>query len=464
MSCAITGFYKSPGTQFPPNFVRCFGNLFRASSVRGRDGFGYATFGPASRLYRVVPKVRNEDMEAVFEKHQEVFDWNVHNADVFLGNHRAEPTTEYIADKLPSDQQPYTWWHTTIVHNGTIANDRDLREIHEWSLPTRIDSAVIAPMIHTFGKEAYTKLKGSMAIASYVDDRRELQLYRNYQPIYLLYNANTDMWVFSSLRNALDHFPKNGWEPREFPPYSTFSISGYRIKLERDVAPEESRAIVICSGGLDSVTAATVACRDCSCVTILHFMYGCRAEQKEKRAIRNTVERLKVLYPDCNIQSLFMDMQWLGELGGSTLTDPSLGKITVGDVGAEFAHEWVPARNTAMIGVAASLADRIVAQRIYLGLNLEESGAYPDNTIEFFEEFNRVLAVGTQARPRIINPLENMMKHEIVKLALDIGAPIQHAWSCYHGGKIHCGECGPCRMRKIAFQMNGKTDSITYAV
>ena len=123
----------------------------------------------------------------------------------------------------------------------------------------------------------------------------------------------------------------------------------------------------------------------------------------------------------------------------------------------------MPARNLIMTSLAAGLCDRYGYDTLALGLNLEESGAYPDNTVEFYRTLDQVLNIGTTSRPRLLSPLANMVKHEIVRLAVDIEAPIHLSWSCYHGRTLHCGECGPCYMRRTAFQIIGEPDSVQYA-
>lgn len=59
-------------------------------------------------------------------------------------------------------------------------------------------------------------------------------------------------------------------------------------------------------------------------------------------------------------------------------------------------------------------------------------------------------------------PVGNLVKHEIVKMGLQIGAPLHLTWSCYEGGDKHCGKCGPCYMRKTAFEINGVKDPVEY--
>ena len=215
------------------------------------------------------------------------------------------------------------------------------------------------------------------------------------------------------------------------------------------------KALAVCSGGLDSTTAATHAKRVDGChTTLVYFRYGCQAELREMEAVRRIADALE-------IEARFEDMRWLAGIGGSVLTRPN-AEISEGQRGAEYAHEWVPARNLLMIAAAAALCDAQGFDKIYLGLNLEESAVYPDNTIEFYEKMNEVMPFATMSRPEIRNPLARMMKWEIVRRAREIGAPIHLSWSCYRAGDFHCGHCGPCYMRQQAHRMNGWPDSIIY--
>ncbi len=434
---------------------------------RGRDGFGFAGFsqGLVPVIEKIVPgSLGTSEFQFRGEYFQKSLASCIATRQTMICNHRAEPTNEFLPHKVKLDQQPYCFQDVFAVHNGTIANDKELFEAHpEWGQPvTSVDSAVIPFVLHE--KEANFKdLKGSMAIAAYNTRYNTLCLYRNYQPIYLFRDPG-DVFLFSSVREVRELLGRE-WREVPFPPYSRFvPLRNGSAHTMSDERTNTTRSMVICSGGLDSTTVAAIAASQESCkeLTLLHLMYSCKAQQREIDAVLRIMGHLRMVHPEKKITAEFVDMTWLGRLGGSSLTEAKR-EISQGNAGVEFAHEWVPARNTAMIGIAASYADRYDIGKIFLGLNLEESGAYPDNTIEFFQEFNRVLDVGTQARPQIENPLCNLMKHEIVKLALQIGAPIDLAWSCYEGGLTHCGRCGPCTMRRVAFQMNGLVDKMVYA-
>src|SRR5262245_15498512 len=218
----------------------------------------------------------------------------------------------------------------------------------------------------------------------------------------------------------------------------------------------DNRCVVICSGGLDSTTAAAHARYiDRKKPILLHFRYGCRAESMEEQAIRRIAEYLE---GEC----VFADLHWLKDLGASSLTEFAR-PITGPREGAEFPSEWVPARNLVMAAHAAAFCDATGIGDIYIGLNLEEGAVYPDNSVEFYERFAALLPFATLRRPRVQMPLARMMKWRIVQHARNIGAPIHLSWSCYRSGPLHCGQCGPCYMRRTAHQMLVLDDTIQYA-
>jgi 7-cyano-7-deazaguanine synthase len=211
--------------------------------------------------------------------------------------------------------------------------------------------------------------------------------------------------------------------------------------------------LVVASGGLDSTVAAAMLQHAGREVALLHIQYGCHAERREAEAVRQIARYL-------GSESVFIDAPWLGGLGASALTEDR--PIAAGREGAELPHEWVPARNLLMIATACAVADARDYGAIALGTNLEEAGAYPDNTQEFIRIMSRASSLGTRARAIVEAPVGNLVKHEIVRLGLKLRAPLHLTWSCYRNGRLHCGRCGPCFMRKTAFRMNGAEDPVGY--
>jgi 7-cyano-7-deazaguanine synthase len=383
---------------------------------------------------------------------------------VTLANHRAEPTTEWVEKKVLADQQPYACGSWTIVHNGTIANDSELRT---GSLSTSIDSAAIVEALAeeegrmqtpglTFSN-VIRRLKGSFAIlARNRDEPDVLYAALNYKPIW---HVETEHGVlFGSSESFFNRYAR----PKALTPYSIYrfqvskvgSVTSTRESLRpRKLAP--NRSLVVCSGGLDSTVAAAICVARGEHTHLLHFTYGCRAETKELDAVAAIAERLGVPYT-------VRDMS-IYNAQDSRLLDAD-SAVAGGEAGAEFAHEWVPARNLVMLSLAVAYAEANGFNRVVLGNNLEEAGAYPDNEPEFIDRFNKLLpyAVADGVDVQIAMPVGNLMKHEIVRKGLDVNAPLDLTWSCYRNGEKHCGTCGPCFMRRTAFQINGATEVIPY--
>jgi 7-cyano-7-deazaguanine synthase len=453
--CAIIGCIASSGGNEQAEEV--LRTIFARSTERGRDGWGY----------RVVEDglAREEHYNAMFyPAYDDCFFNDPRSGATLIGNLRAEPTTEYVKDKQASDQQPYRLGKWTIVHNGTIANDAELRTHH---LPTCIDSAAIVEQLHIQQNhrtparapqvqfaEAIRRLKGSYAIlATHDDEPGVIYTACNYRPIWW---ATDGAGVYFA--SSRDYFPER-LHPIMIPPYSVWRYDeggGTGLTHEPVPQPSRERALVVCSGGLDSVVAATKMVRDGYDVSLVHFRYGSRAEGPEDRAIWDVAEALGV--------GVWTRDMYIWEDTDSPLLQAD-SQIAGGEAGAEFAHEWVPARNLMMLAHATAMAEAKGFNLLVLGNNLEEAGAYPDNEPEFIQRFNDLLpfAIGDGKRLRVVMPVGNLMKHEIVALGLQLGAPLHLTWSCYRAGEQHCGTCGPCFMRRTAFEINGAPEVIRYA-
>lgn len=461
--CAIIGaLVWDLTTQESARYSRWLNMVFERSMERGRDGRGWAQltlpFMSDEGLDRFILRDPTRDTEW---KYDEAFFAGAIDTSIVIGNLRAEPTTEHVANKRESDQQPYQLGHWCIVHNGTIANDKDLRT-HD--LPTSIDSAAIVELlsrdpVNPKDFEAVAKhfndciaqLHGSFAILATHDEHPGIMFVAcNYRPIWF---AQMGRGVFFA--SARDYLPP-GTVPEMVEPYSAWAFSQAGKRCLSHQRATKRKALVVCSGGLDSTVAAAQVKRLGYQVELINFQYGSRAEGPERKAVTEVATAL-------GVPLHFMPIPIYDPADSPLLRADST--IAGGEAGAEFAHEWVPARNLVMLAIATAFAEAKGFDTIVLGNNLEEAGAYPDNEPEFIAKFNDVLpfAVGDGKRVRVIMPVGNLMKHEIVKLGVDIGAPLDKTWSCYRAGHVHCGTCGPCYMRRTAFAINGIPEVIPYA-
>lgn len=465
--CSIFGFVTN-GTVDKDRLRVMAGDMLRGAVNRGRDGIG-ARFAHLPEPYRsytcsTVAKAGTYTHDATIN--DLVTHCTLHQNLTLIGNARAEPTTEWVKYKAEYDQQPYSVGKWTIVHNGTIANDKGLRTgVH----PTDIDSAAIVETLceneatmgpKTLGEyysvfvQSIHALKGSYAILAVHEDAPGFIFTAcNYRPIWIGKN-DSGVWLASEA-SMLPH----NCVPQMQEPYTCNMVCGHSTNLDRRSffldEKKTPRALVVASGGLDSTVAATVVQNLGMDVTLINFQYGCRAEEHELKAIKEISEAMGV--------PLVLFPIPIYDPSDSPLFDHT-ATIAGGEAGAEFAHEWVPARNLVMLSVATAYAEAKGFDYIVLGNNLEEAGAYPDNEPEFINRFNALLpfAVGDGKRVRVLMPVGNLMKHEIVALGLEQGAPLAHTWSCYKNGDLHCGTCGPCMMRRTAFSINGAPEVIKY--
>ncbi|GGA40861.1 7-cyano-7-deazaguanine synthase QueC [Sphingomonas psychrolutea] len=222
-----------------------------------------------------------------------------------------------------------------------------------------------------------------------------------------------------------------------------------------------SLAVVLVSGGLDSMVAAARAREDGYGLLALSVDYNQRhrLELASARRIATALgaERHVVLPLD------------LAAFGGSALT----ADIAVPKDGVQpgIPVTYVPARNTIFLSLALGWAEAAGARDLYIGVNALDYSGYPDCRPEFIAAFEGLAELATKAGVegspfRIHAPLQHMTKADIVREAARLGLDAGMSWSCYDPapGGLHCGECDSCRLRKKGFEEAGLPDPTRYAV
>ena len=231
-----------------------------------------------------------------------------------------------------------------------------------------------------------------------------------------------------------------------------------------------ARAVVCLSGGMDSCVTTALAARDFD-VYALHISYGQRTEARELRSAQEIAAATGVR------RFLHLQTQLFRRIGGSALTDETIAvpdapaptdAATQANMGARTGSEvpvtYVPFRNAHFLAAAVSWAEVLGADVVMIGAVEQDSSGYPDCRPAFYEAFNRVIDAGTRdGRIRVETPLIRMRKTEIVRLGVDLGAPLGASWSCYSGQEVACGSCESCHLRLRAFAEAGATDPIPYA-
>ncbi|MDD1752234.1 MAG: 7-cyano-7-deazaguanine synthase QueC [Methanotrichaceae archaeon] len=221
------------------------------------------------------------------------------------------------------------------------------------------------------------------------------------------------------------------------------------------------KAVCLCSGGLDSTVAATIAKRDGYELYIFHLNYGQKAEAKEREVIGKIKDWLGAK------DLISVDIDFFKNLSALTSAKAKIpiGKEVKLDAIAT-PSTWVHCRNLVFVSLAAAYAEYLAAEKIFVGFNAEEGQSYPDNRPEFVERFNCLLdeAVASFSNPpQIEAPLLSMFKSEIVTKGKELAAPMHLSWSCYLNGEKQCGECASCQHRRRGFREAGVPDLTEYA-
>ena len=218
-------------------------------------------------------------------------------------------------------------------------------------------------------------------------------------------------------------------------------------------------AVVLLSGGLDSMVCAALAREAGYQVVALTIDYGQRhrIELDAARAIAVTLADRHILLP--------LDLR---AFGGSALT----ADIDVPKEGLEdgIPVTYVPARNTIFLSLALGLAEASGARDIFIGVNALDYSGYPDCRPDFIAAFQALADQATKAGAEgghftVHAPLQHMTKADIAREAerLGINAGLSH--SCYDplpNGR-HCGLCDACRLRSKGFKESGIADPTDYA-
>ena len=208
---------------------------------------------------------------------------------------------------------------------------------------------------------------------------------------------------------------------------------------------------------MDSCVCAALAARDFDAAAV-HVSYGQRTEEREREAFLAICDRLGIK------DRLAVRNDALRAIGGSALTDREIAVPEAHAVGKDIPVTYVPFRNAHFLSVAVSWAEVLGAACVYIGAVEQDSSGYPDCRPAYYEAFNRVVQAGTKdGTIRIVTPLIAMRKHEIVRLGLELGAPLDLTWSCYSREDQACGVCDSCVLRLRAFQKAGTKDLIPYA-
>lgn len=227
---------------------------------------------------------------------------------------------------------------------------------------------------------------------------------------------------------------------------------------------KNKKALVLSSGGVDSTTCVGIAVNELGAdnVSTVSIFYG----QKHKKELE-CAEKIAQIY---DVKHYVLNLADILKYSNCSLMASSSEDIPMMSYADQIkangegkVSTYVPFRNGLMLSAVAALAQSIYPDDnvdIYLGAHADDAAgrAYADCSEEFTSAMNTAIVIGTYGKVRVVAPLVNMNKAEVVKTGLSLDVPYKYTWSCYSGGDKPCGKCGTCIDRAAAFAANEIAD------
>lgn len=221
------------------------------------------------------------------------------------------------------------------------------------------------------------------------------------------------------------------------------------------------KAVVLLSGGQDSVTVLHWAKLEHEVIAALSFDYGQRHRVEIDLAKRAALK--------ADVPWVLHQTDSLADFSASSLTNTRIGNDGLGDRNV-FADDrglppsFTPGRNLLFFTLGAMLAAKIGAQAIVTGVCQQDRQGYPDCRKEFIEDMQYAVRSGfAWSEFSIVAPLLHSSKADTWRLAQSLGILdeiIERTNTCYEGNRelrhewgYGCGVCGACVERAKGYEI-----------
>ncbi|MEI6465031.1 MAG: 7-cyano-7-deazaguanine synthase QueC [Verrucomicrobiota bacterium] len=215
------------------------------------------------------------------------------------------------------------------------------------------------------------------------------------------------------------------------------------------------KVVVLCSGGMDSVTALYWARQAHDVVATASFDYGSKHNHRELPFAAEHAAKFGLRHEVITLD--FVNRLFASDLlqGGGTVPD---GHYEA----ANMKQTVVPFRNAIMLSIACGFAESVGAEGLVIAAHGGDHAIYPDCREDFMQAMGDAMRLGTYAGLQLLRPFIALDKARIAAAGAKLGVDFARTWSCYKGGVIHCGTCGTCVERREAFALAGVPDPTTY--
>lgn len=216
---------------------------------------------------------------------------------------------------------------------------------------------------------------------------------------------------------------------------------------------KNKKSIILLSGGLDSLVTMGVAKDEYNIQLALTFDYGQKSLKQETSASKEIAKYY-------NVEHKIIELPFLKQITKTALVSDE--EVPTDELYTQYSAKavWVPNRNGLFLNIAASYADTYEFTHILFGANKEEGATFPDNTQEFVDGITESFKYSTLIQAKVVAPLINYNKNDIVSLALKQSIPLEMARSCYRQGEKNCGVCESCKHLKDALEYNNAQEYI----
>jgi 7-cyano-7-deazaguanine synthase len=215
------------------------------------------------------------------------------------------------------------------------------------------------------------------------------------------------------------------------------------------------KVVVLCSGGMDSVTALHWAAREHDVRGVVSFDYGSKHNPRELPLAAEHAARLRARHE-------VVALPFIGQLFTSDLLAGG-GPVPDGHYADDnMRRTVVPFRNAIMLSIAAGFAESTGAEALVIAAHAGDHTIYPDCREDFMRAMGDAMRLGTYAGIQLLRPFIAMDKAAIAREGARLGVDFSRTYSCYKGGAVHCGTCGTCVERREAFAVAGMADPTVY--
>lgn len=210
------------------------------------------------------------------------------------------------------------------------------------------------------------------------------------------------------------------------------------------------KAVLMLSGGPDSTSLAYWVKSQGYELHTLTFNFGEKEGEAERRSAHYIANKISDSHKFISFEGVLKDFY---------MTSDPIHILRMG----EETNTPIKAFGAGIaLSLAASYAVENEAEVLFYGVHKDDS-IYKENNYGFFELMSKAISIEAGRKFEIHTPFLTKTKAEVLKLGLDLGAPMEETWSCASNSSVHCGLCAPCKKRKAAFEENKLVDNTLYS-